>query len=158
MHMNLLKSILHNIGVVAIGFLFALVGVGIDGLLGIASFQSLFALVLGSALLAIGFLLRVWATYHFYRRQMNVIVLSAQTYLIMDGPYRFSRNPLYLGGLYLLGRFSGPWYPRRNCTHRRPLAAHGAYGEARRAATRSGVWGRMAAVQRASAKVDLNLR
>ena len=96
--MNLLKSILHNLGVVAVGFLFALIGVGIDRLLGIASFQSQFALVLGSALFAIGFLLRVWATYHFYRRQMNVIVLSAQAYLITYGPYRFSRNPLYLGG------------------------------------------------------------
>jgi hypothetical protein len=53
--MNLVKSILHNIGVVAVGVLFALIGVGIDRLLGIASFQSQFALVLGSALLAIGF-------------------------------------------------------------------------------------------------------
>ena len=158
--MNLLKSILHNIGVVAVGFLFALIGVGIDRLLGIASFQSLFALVLGSALLAIGFLLRVWATYHFYHRQLNVIVLSAQTYLITDGPYRFSRNPLYLGGnvfIFLgtslvLGTLGGIVL---TVIH---LAAHGAYGEARRAATRSSVWGRMAAVQRASAKVDLDVR
>jgi protein-S-isoprenylcysteine O-methyltransferase Ste14 len=96
--MNLLKSILHNIGVVAVGFLFALIGVGTDRRLGIASFQSPFTLVLGLALLGAGFLLRVWATYFFYCRQMNVIVLSAQTYLITDGPYRFSRNPLYLGG------------------------------------------------------------
>ena len=158
--MSLLKSILHNTGVVAVGFLFALIGVGIDRLLGIASFQSLFALVLGSALLAIGFLPRVWATYHFYRRQMNVIVLSAQTYLIVDGPYRFSRNPLYLGGnvfIFLgaslvLGTLGG------NCPLYHPLAARGAYGEARRAATRSGFWGRVATVQRASAKVGLNLR
>src|SRR5215831_15271983 len=157
--MNLLKSILHNIGVVAVGFLFALVGVGTDRLLGIASFQSLFALVLGSALLAAGFLLRVWATYHFYCRQMNVIVLSAQTYLITDSVPLFAKSALSRWQrLYLLGRFSGPWYPRRHCTHCHPLAAHGAYGEARRAATRSGFWGPMAAIQRASAKVDLNLR
>src|SRR5262249_11961127 len=60
-HMNLLKSILHNIGVVAVGFLFALLGVGTDRLLRIASFQSLFALVLGAALSGAGFFLRARA-------------------------------------------------------------------------------------------------
>jgi protein-S-isoprenylcysteine O-methyltransferase Ste14 len=49
-------------------------------------------------LLALGFLLRVWATVYFYRHSMRVISLEPQTALITSGPYRFSRNPLYLGG------------------------------------------------------------
>jgi protein-S-isoprenylcysteine O-methyltransferase Ste14 len=43
-------------------------------------------------------LLRTWAAFHFYVRGMDVIVLHAQKHLITTGPYRFSRNPLYLGG------------------------------------------------------------
>ncbi len=49
-------------------------------------------------LLALGFLLRVWATVHFYGHKMRVISLEPQKTLITSGPYRFSRNPLYLGG------------------------------------------------------------
>jgi len=54
--------------------------------------------VAGCALLLAGFLLRVWATFHFYKNGMRVISLSPQRKLITSGPYRFSRNPLYLGG------------------------------------------------------------
>ncbi|HEX4748676.1 MAG TPA: isoprenylcysteine carboxylmethyltransferase family protein [Bryobacteraceae bacterium] len=50
------------------------------------------------ALLTAGFLLRVWATYLFYERRMKVISLVPQKQLITSGPYRFSRNPFYLGG------------------------------------------------------------
>jgi protein-S-isoprenylcysteine O-methyltransferase Ste14 len=48
--------------------------------------------------LAASFLVRVWATYLFYERHVKVISLVPQKWLVTTGPYRFSRNPLYLGG------------------------------------------------------------
>ena len=98
MTVNLLKSVLHNIGVVIVGFAFAFLGKGIDSLLGIAGFHSVVSRVAGCLLLAIGFLIRVWATFHFYERRMKVIKLAPQKQLITSGPYRYSLNPLYLGG------------------------------------------------------------
>jgi protein-S-isoprenylcysteine O-methyltransferase Ste14 len=95
---DLLKSILHNLGVVAVGFGIAFVGSRIDRLLGIHAFGSAYAAAAGSLLVAAGFLLRVWATFHFYQHRMKVISLGPQQALITSGPYRFSRNPLYLGG------------------------------------------------------------
>jgi protein-S-isoprenylcysteine O-methyltransferase Ste14 len=95
---NLLKSILHNLGVVAVGFGVAFVGSLIDSLLGLRGFGSAWGTIAGSLLVAGGFLLRVWATFHFYEHRMKVISLEPQQALITSGPYRFSRNPLYLGG------------------------------------------------------------
>ena len=98
MFIHLIKSVLHNIGVLAVGFGVALLGVRLDSLLGITRFHSLVAAISGWILLAGGFLLRVWAAFHFYQHQMKVISLSPQQTLITSGPFRFSRNPLYLGG------------------------------------------------------------
>src|SRR6516162_448216 len=94
---SVLKSVPHNIFVVAVGFVVALLGAGIDHLLGIADIKGALADGLACALIAAGFLLRT-AAFHFYMRGMDVIVLHAQKHLITTGPYRFSRNPLYLGG------------------------------------------------------------
>lgn len=96
--MNLFKSLLHNIGVVIVGLGVAFLGTRLDLLLGINGFDSIFASAAAWLLLTIGFLLRVWATFHFYEHQMKVISLAPQKTLITSGPYRFSRNPLYLGG------------------------------------------------------------
>jgi protein-S-isoprenylcysteine O-methyltransferase Ste14 len=112
---NLLKSILHNIGVVIVGFIFAFIGTRIDLLLGIKNFESLITIFLGSLLLIIGFLIRVWATYYFYKNRMGVIKLKPQEKLLTEGPFAFSRNPLYLGGnvfiffgtVFVLGSPSG---------------------------------------------------
>ena len=96
--MNFVKSILHNIGVVIVGFGFAFLGAALDSLLGLGGFKSLFTTASAYLLLAAGFLLRVWATFYFYEQHMKVISLKPQKKLITSGPYRFSRNPLYLGG------------------------------------------------------------
>lgn len=98
MFTNLLKSILHNIGVVIVGFGVAWIGTLIDALFGVGEFHGTVTSVAGGLLLAIGFFLRAWATFHFYMHRMRVISLTPQTAFITTGPYRFSRNPLYLGG------------------------------------------------------------
>src|SRR6516162_9591283 len=95
---KLLKSILHNLGVVLVGMGVAYVGTKLDLLFAIARFHSAWAVAAGGLLLAAGFVLRVWATMLFYQRQMKVISLAPQNTLITTGPYSFSRNPLYLGG------------------------------------------------------------
>ncbi len=95
---NLLKSVLHNIAVVFVGLALAFVGTRVDSLLHIRGFHTLLTTLAGWLLLALGFLLRVWATFYFYEHKMKVISLAPQKTLITSGPYRFSRNPLYLGG------------------------------------------------------------
>jgi len=95
---NLFKSILHNVGVVAVGFGVAYAAKWIDALLGLHGFASGYAMASGAVLLAAGFSLRVWAAFCFYQHRMKVISLEPQGALITSGPYRYSRNPLYLGG------------------------------------------------------------
>jgi|SRR5262245_7467408 len=95
---NLLKSILHNIGVVMVGLGWAYLGKRVDRLLDVAGFGSPVAMAAGWSLLVVGFLIHVWAAAVFYEHKMRVIWLEPQRTLIASGPYRFSRNPLYLGG------------------------------------------------------------
>jgi protein-S-isoprenylcysteine O-methyltransferase Ste14 len=92
------KSVFDNIGVVVVGLAVAFIGTRLDLLFGIPDFSSTLSKSLGSLLLIAGFLLRVWTTFYFYQKRMKVISLSPQRTLITSGPYRLSRNPLYLGG------------------------------------------------------------
>jgi protein-S-isoprenylcysteine O-methyltransferase Ste14 len=81
-----------------VGLVLAFLGTGVDVLLGIPGFRSHLTIAAALLLLTIGFLLRVWATFYFYKQHLRVISLVPQKTLITSGPYRFSRNPLYLGG------------------------------------------------------------
>jgi protein-S-isoprenylcysteine O-methyltransferase Ste14 len=95
---NLLKSIIQNIGVVLVGLGLAYLSTKLDSLLHLPNFYSSLINIVGWIFIILGFLLRVWATFYFYKARMRVISLVPQRQLIVEGPYRFSRNPLYLGG------------------------------------------------------------
>jgi protein-S-isoprenylcysteine O-methyltransferase Ste14 len=67
----------------------------------------------GAALIIAGVVLSVWAALTF-RRQRAEIVPSAQTHstLVGSGPFRFSRNPMYLGALAVgvgVALLAGAW-------------------------------------------------
>src|SRR5215813_14293903 len=96
MAVNFFKSVLHNVGVVIASLALAYLGTIVDALLRITRFSSPLVTALGILLVLFGFLLRVWAAVHFYSHQMRVISLEPQNSLVTTGPYRYSRNPLYL--------------------------------------------------------------
>jgi len=98
MAINLLKSVLHNVGVVIVSLAFAYLGTSVDSFLRLPNFSSPIVSALAVVLISLGFSVRVWAAVHFYAHQMRVISLEPQGSLVTSGPFRYSRNPLYLGG------------------------------------------------------------
>jgi protein-S-isoprenylcysteine O-methyltransferase Ste14 len=55
----------------------------------------------GWVLAAIGFLIVGWAVARFVKEKTHVDVRKPTTTLVIEGPYRFSRNPMYLAATLL---------------------------------------------------------
>jgi len=53
----------------------------------------------GPSLMALGFLIRVWATKHIGKRIRRKYREGRRRRLIVTGPYRLVRNPLYIGNI-----------------------------------------------------------
>ncbi len=60
------------------------------------------ALWLGIALIALGVLLAVWAALAFWSARTTIIPREEPSALVETGPYRFSRNPIYIADLLIL--------------------------------------------------------
>jgi len=57
---------------------------------------------LGWLFAAGGILLAAWGRWCFKRADTNVVPFSPSTALVIDGPFRFTRNPMYLGMMLVL--------------------------------------------------------
>lgn len=66
------------------------------------SFESAASLWIGRALIAAGLGLMIWSAVHFRRAKTSIIPRETASALVTGGPYRFSRNPIYLGDLIIL--------------------------------------------------------
>lgn len=58
--------------------------------------------VLGGVLVALGFSCMMWARILFTSRNTTLFVGRPSSQLVCDGPFRFSRNPMYVGVLVSL--------------------------------------------------------
>lgn len=61
---------------------------------------------LGWLLVGIGLLLLVWTLLTFWRHRTTVNPYKAASSLCTGGPFRFSRNPIYVGDWFILGGVS----------------------------------------------------
>lgn len=76
-----------------------LAGIGLDRLfpLELLDGWQLIFLASGTALLAIALWLGVWACAKLYKSETTLLSFRPATHLVTSGPFRFSRNPVYLG-------------------------------------------------------------
>jgi protein-S-isoprenylcysteine O-methyltransferase Ste14 len=68
--------------------------------------------VLGGVLVALGFAFMMWARLLFTSRQTTLFVGRPSSQLVCDGPFRVSRNPMYVGvvvSLVGLALWVGTW-------------------------------------------------
>lgn len=73
-------------------------------LLPVAEFGSEGLRYAGLALIVLGVGITIWAAVLFKRAQTGIVPFSPATYLVLGGPYLWTRNPMYVGmALSLLG-------------------------------------------------------
>lgn len=95
--MNFLKNIFLNLVIVLFSFVLGFYLEDIDILLELKSFKSPFFFVIGLIGLLLALFLRFWATFVFYKNRLHILRMQAQQKLVILGPYKFTRNPLYVG-------------------------------------------------------------
>ena len=104
------KSHLLHIPVPWIYVIAYLVGIGIQLVFPISISSSLtliIARVLGTILLVFGVAIVVWAQLIFHKEQTTTDPTQTSLKLVTWGPYRFTRNPMYLGLFLIFIGFDG---------------------------------------------------
>lgn len=91
------KSLAFLASIVVVGVILGLIMQIVDSSIGAPPLLHFPSNLLGLPLVAVGSWLRFWAGSVFYEHNQSMISLKAPTKLITNGPWKYSRNPLYLG-------------------------------------------------------------
>ncbi len=96
------KSLVFLASLLLVGVILGLVLQMIDGLLGFPRMLPGWANLVGLPPVVVGSWLRFWAGSVFYESNLSMVSFKVPPNLVTDGPWKYSRNPLYLG-LVLIG-------------------------------------------------------
>ena len=153
------RAVLHNIAVVAVGFVVAFIGRRLDQAVHARPLRSSFGHCVGLLSLAIGFLLRTWATAYFYENRMKVVVLQPQGTLVTSGPFSLSRKPALSRRqrLRLLRRIARSWFADGTHCDRPALAPRRQDDQARRTAARRAIRQRVARLREQGSTMAVNM-
>jgi len=80
---------------------FFLVGMGLQRYVPVHRLPTAPGRVLGGVLVLLSLLLTTWSFRRFWASGTSVVPVRPTTALVIEGPYRFTRNPMYLGLLLL---------------------------------------------------------
>lgn len=92
-----IKNIFYNLLVVVINFAAFYIIAKADRVLDFSFFQSEIFFLSGAALVFLGWLIRFWASFHFYKHHVAVLSVKPQSKIVTSGPFKYSRNPLFIG-------------------------------------------------------------
>lgn len=96
-NMRYLKIISINLGIILVAVFVVWISVLIDEYFGLIGFKSNIASILGLTFVLFGLFFRFWASDTFYKNKVKVLWVSSQKKLLIEGPFKFTRNPLYIG-------------------------------------------------------------
>jgi protein-S-isoprenylcysteine O-methyltransferase Ste14 len=93
---------------------FFLAGIGLQRVIPLPSGNFGVVRLLGAVLIVVFLVLATWSVQRFRAAGTSVVPVRPTTALVVEGPYRLTRNPMYLGFLLLyigLACWFGLWWP-----------------------------------------------
>jgi protein-S-isoprenylcysteine O-methyltransferase Ste14 len=81
------------------------IGIGLNQVLPTVNIPDVMGVSIGAGLIVLSILLAMWALIWFKRVNTPIDVRKPTTMIVTTGPYRISRNPLYLSSLMFITGF-----------------------------------------------------
>ena len=92
-----LKNLLPTVEILFSAAVISYLGRFVDEALGMAFLSAEVWVWVGIGCIVLGILIRLWSSAAFTRHHVTVLQLAAPQTLVQEGPFAYSRNPLFVG-------------------------------------------------------------